>query len=148
MECIKNSLVLRLWRLCQQWMGLGLSFYTTLIRQNICVPRDFDATLPKRRKWLPAELQLTVGFHLRRTCWRANSAGFHVGWRLDGIGSAKLLALHTRPGQLSTLWCVLMLNTTHSRSADLCKCFRILIGRPSTQSNTVLYSALEWPEHC
>lgn len=83
MECIKNSLVLRLWRLCQQWMGLGLSFYATLILRNICVPRDFDATLPKHRKRLPAELQLTAGFHLRRTCWRANSAGF---WHWQGVG--------------------------------------------------------------
>lgn len=58
--------------------GLGLSFYATLILRNICVPRDFDAALPKHRKGLPVELQLTAGFHLRRTSWRADSAGFFL----------------------------------------------------------------------
>lgn len=74
----------------------------------------------------------------------------NIGWRLDGTSSAKLLALsrHTWPGQPAPLWCMLFLNTTHSRSPGLCSHFWILISCPEhTESNTVLSSAREWPEH-
>lgn len=52
-------------------------------------PRDFDATLPKRRKRLPAEPRPgMLGFHLRGTCWRAEKIqpdsdigkGGHIGF--------------------------------------------------------------------
>lgn len=68
-------------------------------------PRDFDATLPKRRKRLPAEPRPgLLGFHLRGTCWRAEKIqpdsdigkGGHIGFFfffLDGISPERLLAL-------------------------------------------------------
>lgn len=64
-------------------------------------PRDFDATLPKRRKRLPAEPRLgLLGFHLRRTCWRAKKfsriltlakRGMLAGG-LDGISPGKAIS--------------------------------------------------------